>query len=141
MGADDTRFQHPHTAVRHRAFRESLEERLAAESIRYGWSAHERVVWLAALVDEYLERWAGVREYSDWSAEELIESDLFAVLEIGASVLAREIGSAALSAETLAAWLAFLAALGELRIKADMKLAPTLIRSLENFRASVRSSI
>lgn len=91
------------------------------------------------MVDEYLARWLGIREYSDWSAEELIESDLFAVMEIGASVLTREIGSAALSGETFAAWLAFLAGLGELRVGADMQVAPTLSKSLEDFRASVNS--
>lgn len=119
---------------RRRELRGSLESRLEEAARARGLGAAERAAWVAAHLEEYVERWLGMLDLLPSSASE-ITGDAFGLVRIGADVLTRELRDADPPRELLLDWIAFLALLDELREQGGREWAPRLLDAVRRVRS------
>ncbi len=126
-------------AFRRESLRNSLEHELEFQSKRRGLTPAGRVGWLAAVQVEYVERWLGFCSDPTISMQDLVNSELFAVIETGAGVLTSDLHGTPASADSIRCWLAFVACLNEIRDRADRRLTSRLEETVREFRATLPS--
>jgi hypothetical protein len=112
--------------VRRTDLRNSLEHELAVETQRKGLGPQDRVEWLLQMLSEYVERWIGFCQPPTVGMHALVQDSGFAMIEVGAGILSRELQRARPPGTVFAAWLGFLSCLSEMRDRADYRLISDL---------------
>lgn len=121
--------------------RDSIERALELETQQRSLDAHARVVWLAAQLEEYIDRWLGFCALPSLTMPALLQSDLFAAVEIGSAVVSENITRSHMRADAQSTWGIFLAALDEVRGARDKQQAKRLKEALIPFRAALASVV
>jgi len=88
-----------------RELKHALEERLAALA---DLSPKGKVVWLIAHLEEYVERLLGFTALPHTTMNALVNSDLFALVQVAAELVTEEIERALVSPVLREEWLSFL---------------------------------
>lgn len=131
----------PANSARLEELRESLRQQLAEEAVRKSFGPKDRVLWLSNRTGEYLDRWLGFCAASEARMPDLVNSVLFAAVEIGAELLDSELYAAAPHSTALASCRRFRDALAALHQGGQREDAATLNTLLSECRASVHSLV
>ena len=126
-------------ATRSKELRASLERELKEESARQSFTQKDRIAWLSDRLAEYLDRWLGFCEISEATMPQLVNSVLFAAVEIGADVLREELRSDGSPPQIRKAWDRFDVAVTSMRSGGDKRRAMELRELLANWRAAIAS--
>lgn len=113
--------------TRRRELQASLECELDRNTVDHDLDSAGRVVWLFDQLQNYLERWLGLR---GGQGQNLADDDLFGMLEIGAEVTSRE-----LRPRDSESWQLWLTALAEVRAGGTMVEPRHLAESLARVRS------
>lgn len=108
----------------------SLEHQLEGEA-----REDHRLEWLAARLEEYVDRWVGCMLPS-WSVVELIDGDGFGAIEIGSAALEREIRSSVVADRAIRNWEYFVGKLAEVKEDPNRELAAELLNAVQQVRIS-----
>lgn len=93
--------------TRRLTLRSALEQELAETTNREGFNSLERIRWLSEHLEEYIERMVGFCALPDLTWQTLIASDGFAVIEVGADAITRELQNTKVSPRFHSAWQSF----------------------------------
>lgn len=122
-------------AARRLELQASLQRELARYTAEHGLSSTGRVSWLLDQVENYVERWNGIRAISTHSTSSPSD-DLFHMIEIGAEVTSREMLTLE-STPVVQSWNSFLAILSQERERSNIAEPQRLTKLL----AAVRTAI
>lgn len=125
---------------RRRELRRSLENLLETETTARALDARGGVGWLDQQLDEYVNRWLGFCAMPSLSMLALVQSDLFAAVEIGASLMDEQLTNSSPSLDTQSAWSAFLSAMNQVRTLKNGSAPSRLKDALDAFRSTLKSS-
>ena len=121
-------------AARQHELKASLQRELNRQAQERNLSSTGRIVWLVDQVENYVERWLGMRVAIP-STTLPLDDELFGMIEIGAKAVSAELQS--LEAPAVGhSWRAFLAALAAVRV--DNAPAP---ERLKKELVAVRSAL
>ena len=123
--------------LRRTDLRNALEHELAFVTQRKSLTGPRRVQWLVEMLTEYVERWIGFCQPPAAGMHSMVEDSGFAMMEIGAGLLNRELRAADAPSAVISAWLGFISALSEMRDRADHRL----IWDLEHGIGEVQSAM
>jgi hypothetical protein len=126
-------------AARRLELQTSLQRELERHAAERGLGPTARVAWLLDQLENYVERWLGLRA-ADGSAIAPASDDLFGMIEIGADVTSGEV-RAAEAAAVMGSWQTFLTILAELRAGSSMIEPWRLAEALAVVRSELQSRI
>lgn len=123
--------------LRRTDLRNSLEHELAFETRHKQLTSHGRVKWLVGMLSEYVERWIGFCQPPSAGMHEAVQDSGFAMIEIGAALLSRELSVADPPKVFFDAWLHFISCLSEMRDRADFRLLNDLAGGMRQVEATL----
>jgi hypothetical protein len=121
-------------AARRLELRQSLERSLQSDASEHNLDARAQMTWLAEHLDEYIDRWLGFCAVPSLQMADLLKSDLFLAVEVGAEMLGEHVGTSAPKAES--AWKQFRSALEHVRGTSEKQDAHRLRDAFDAFRAT-----
>jgi hypothetical protein len=123
--------------LRRTDLRNSLEHELAFETRHKQLTSHGRVKWLIGMLSEYVERWNGFCQPPFAGMHDAVQDSGFAMIEIGAALLSRELRMADPPIVVFDAWLHFISCLSEMRDRADFRLLNGLVSGMRQVEAAM----
>jgi hypothetical protein len=124
-------------AARRLELQASLQFELERHAVERGLSSTGRVVWLLDQVENYVERWLGLRSVPAQTIAPPSD-DLFCMIEISAEMTSAEL-RAVESPPIAESWQAFLAVLAEVRDASNIIEPQRLAESLAVVRSELHS--
>ena len=125
------------SAARHLELQVSLQRELDRHAVERGLSSTGRVVWLLDQMENYVERWLGLRAASAQTIAPPID-DLFRMIEVGADVTSAEL-QVVESPAIAERWHEFLAVLAAVRAGRNTVEPQRLAESLAVVRSEFHS--
>ena len=125
------------STARHLELQASLQRELDLQTVERGLSSTGRVVWLLDQMENYLERWVGLRAASAQTIAPPTD-DLFRMIEVGADVTAAEL-QVVESPAIAESWHEFLAVLAAVRAGRNTIEPQRLAESLAVVRSELHT--